>query len=168
MQRKRIEDARVQAEKLAEERRLARAKALEWTQEVKNESDEEKERKAKKATNRKPKTETNGSGDEGVEPVKKKRRGKLRKNVDTEDDGALFSGDEDGEKDRDKPSRKVSVAVSWLSLLLLQSGFGGTGMLIMSMLRSGRRNELCEMKTKKVKLLRRGKNRCALWSPIRR
>lgn len=98
-----MEELRVQAEKLAEERRRAREQALEWTRDIKMESDEERERKAKKAS-RRVKTE-GGSGDEAGEP-KKKRRGKLKKTngaVDGEDAAALFSGDEEGEK----PARKV-------------------------------------------------------------
>ncbi len=107
-QRERMEVLRVEGEKLAEERRLARAKALEWTQEVKNDSDEEKEKKTKKAPSRKAKAEAGASGEEG-EPTKKKKRGKLKKTVEPEEDGALFSGDEDaGDRDKDKPSRKVS------------------------------------------------------------
>lgn len=104
-----MEELRIQGEKLAEERRLARAKALEWTQEVKNDSDEEKEKKTKKAPSRKAKAEAPASGEEG-EPTKKKKRGKLKKAaVEPEEDGALFSGDEDGgDRDKDKPSRKVS------------------------------------------------------------
>ena len=96
LKRQRVEELKQAAEKLAEERRLAREQAMEWTREVKMESDEERERKPKKP--RKPKTE-GGSGDEG-EP-KKKRRGKLRKNgadlVDGEDQG-MISEDEEVEK----------------------------------------------------------------------
>ncbi|KAH9948627.1 RNA polymerase II-associated protein [Amylocystis lapponica] len=102
LERDRMEELRVQAEKLAEERRLAREQALEWTREVKMESDEERERKEKKKSSRKVKVE--GSGDEaGAEP-KKKRRGKLKKTNGAagEGDDALFSGEEE----QDKPARK--------------------------------------------------------------
>ncbi|KII92703.1 hypothetical protein PLICRDRAFT_51061 [Plicaturopsis crispa FD-325 SS-3] len=94
------EELRIQAEKLAEERRIAREQALEWTREVKMESDEERERKTRKPA-RKVKAE-NGSGDEAGEP-KKKRRGKLKKNNELEDDeeAALFSDEED-----EKPTKK--------------------------------------------------------------
>ena len=95
-QRQKMEELKRAAEKLTEERRLAREQAMEWTREVKMESDEERERKPKKP--RKPKVE-GGSGDEG-EP-KKKRRGKLRKNdadVAEGDDQAMFSEDEEVEK----------------------------------------------------------------------
>lgn len=91
-----MEELKLAAEKLAEDRRLAREQAMEWTREVKMESDEERERKPKKP--RKPKVE-GGSGDEG-EP-KKKRRGKLRKNgadVAEGEDQAMFSEDEEVEK----------------------------------------------------------------------
>ena len=67
---------------------------MEWTREVRMDSDEEK--KPKKP--RRPKIE-GGSGDEG-EP-KKKRRGKLKKNgtelADGEDQ-AMFSEEEEAEK----------------------------------------------------------------------
>ncbi|KAI0948961.1 hypothetical protein AcW1_008691 [Taiwanofungus camphoratus] len=109
MERERMEELRVQAEKLAEERRRAREQALEWTRDIKIESDEERERKAKKAS-RRVKTE-GGSGDEAGEP-KKKRRGKLKKTngaVDGEDVAALFSGDEEGEKPARKRSTKKRV-----------------------------------------------------------
>lgn len=93
-----MEELKKEAEKLAEERRIAREQAQEWTREIRVESDEERERKSKKT--RKPKTE-GGSGDE-VEP-KKKRKGKLKKPTDQEDmveDQAIFSEDEEPEKPR--------------------------------------------------------------------
>jgi RNA polymerase-associated protein CTR9 len=93
-----METLRLEAEKLGEERRLAREQAMEWTREVKMESDEERERKTKKA--RKPKNEV-GSGDE-AEP-KKKRRGKLKKEQGDEEQ-AVFSEEEEVEK----PTKKVS------------------------------------------------------------
>lgn len=91
-----MEEHREQAEKLAEERRRAREQALEWTREVKMESDEEREKKAKKAP-RRVKTEANGngSGEEG-EP-KKKRKGKLRRNAEGGETENVFSGDEEGD-----------------------------------------------------------------------
>lgn len=93
-----------EAEKLAEERRVAREQAMEWTREVRMESDEERERKAKKV--RKPKADV-GSGDD-VEP-KKKRRGKLKKAVSDhgEEEQAVFSEEEDTEK----PTKKVSSSI---------------------------------------------------------
>jgi RNA polymerase-associated protein CTR9 len=93
-----MEELRKQAEVLAEERRLARVQALEWSREVKMESDEERERKSKKM--RKVKAD-NGSGDEAGEQ-KKKRRGKLKKEGGGDVDQALFSNDED-----ERPSKKV-------------------------------------------------------------
>lgn len=96
-----MKELQAEAEKLAEERRIARKEAMEWTREVRMESDEERERKAKKV--RKPKTDV-GSGDE-VEP-KKKRRGKLKKAVSDhgDEEQAVFSEEEDAEK----PAKKVS------------------------------------------------------------
>jgi RNA polymerase-associated protein CTR9 len=111
LQRERMEELRKQAEMLAEERRQARMQALEWSREVKMESDEERERKAKKS--RKTKAE-NGSGDEAGEP-KKKKRGKIKKSTGNGDaeDQALFSNDED-----EKPARKVNlILVTLVSLL---------------------------------------------------
>ena len=64
-----MEALRIEAEKLAEERRIAREQAMEWTREVKGDSDEEKEKRPKKA--KKPRSD-HVSGDEG-EP--KKREG---------------------------------------------------------------------------------------------
>lgn len=75
---------------------------MEWTREVRMESDEEKEKKPKKT--RKPRSEA-PSGDEG-EP-RKKRRGKLRKAASDQGDeeGAIFT-DED---DLERPAKKVGI-----------------------------------------------------------
>ncbi|KAF8893448.1 RNA polymerase II-associated protein [Infundibulicybe gibba] len=100
-ERVRMNELRIESEKLAEERRLAREQAMEWTREVRMESDEERERKVKKT--RKPKTE-GGSGDE-AEP-KKKRRGKLKKassQGDLEDQATI------SEEEEEKPTKKRSV-----------------------------------------------------------
>ena len=69
------------------------------------ESDEEREKAAKKA--KRGKRSENVSGDEGAGGEKKKRRGKLKKSEsDGEDQNeALFSGDEEEQK-----PRKVSLA----------------------------------------------------------
>ncbi|KAG6831581.1 hypothetical protein H0H87_004800 [Tephrocybe sp. NHM501043] len=106
IERLRMEALRKEAEKLAEERKLAREQAMQWTQEVKADSDEERERKPKKP--RKAKQEV-GSGDE-VEP-KKKRRGKLKKPTSDGDgeDQAMFSEDEEVERPAKK--RRVKKAV---------------------------------------------------------
>ncbi|KAF9527372.1 RNA polymerase II-associated protein [Crepidotus variabilis] len=106
VERQRAEEARAQAEQLAEERRVAREQALEWTREVKMDSDDEKERRPKKQ--KKQKTDA-PSGDEG-EP-KKKRRGKLKKaSSDVDEDQAMFSEEEDAEKPAKKrPSKKRVV-----------------------------------------------------------
>ncbi|KAJ7140486.1 RNA polymerase II-associated protein [Mycena crocata] len=103
LERERMETLRKEAEALAEARKLAREQAKEWTREAKLESDEEKERKPKKA--RKQKAE--GSGDE-AEP-KKKRRGKLKRGGDQEDGGeepAVFSDDEDVERPKKRVTKK--------------------------------------------------------------
>ncbi|KAJ7933907.1 RNA polymerase II-associated protein, partial [Mycena leptocephala] len=109
LERERMEELRKEAEKLAEERRLAREQALEWTREVRMESDEEKERRPKKARKQK----ADGSGDEGVaaEP-KKKRRGKLRRGGDQEDGGedpAVFSDEEEVERPKKRVTKKRVV-----------------------------------------------------------
>ncbi|PCH35997.1 RNA polymerase II-associated protein [Wolfiporia cocos MD-104 SS10] len=108
LERERAEELRKAAEELAEERRKAREQALEWTRDIKLESDEERERKATKKASRKIKTES-GSGEEGE--VKRKRRGKLRKTNSAADgdDGALFSGDEDGDKPVRKRTKKRAI-----------------------------------------------------------
>ncbi|KAH7920613.1 TPR-like protein [Leucogyrophana mollusca] len=103
LEHERMEELRKQAEKLAEERRIAREQALEWTREVQMESDEERERKSKRAP-KKVKVEGE-SGDEGAEP-KKKRRGKLKKaNDQADENGQLFS-DEEADS---KPAKKRGV-----------------------------------------------------------
>lgn len=98
LQRHRMEELRAEAEKLAEERRIAREQAMEWTREVKMESDEERERKSKKV--KRPKGEV-VSGDE-AEP-KKKRRGKLKKAASDEE----HSGEEE---EAEKPAKKVFIS----------------------------------------------------------
>lgn len=66
------------------------------------ESDEEKEKRPKKA--RKPRSEA-PSGDEG-EP-RKKRRGKLKRSSDDQgdEDGAIFTDEDDAER----PAKKVNI-----------------------------------------------------------
>jgi RNA polymerase-associated protein CTR9 len=109
---------KIQAEELAAARRESRLKAQEWTRDIRMESDEEKERKPKKA--RRIKVE-GASGDEGeLQQPKKKRRGKLKKNGESGgDEGALFTDEEGGEE---KPAKKVWFSVYALgshSLILL-------------------------------------------------
>lgn len=105
-QREEARKRREEAEVLAAERRKAREKALEWTKDIKVESDEEKEKKPKKQ--RRVKTEV-GSGNEGEsEPPKKKRRGKLKRlggDSGSEREG-LFTDEEGGGVDS-KPAKKV-------------------------------------------------------------
>lgn len=104
-QREEAKKRREGAEALAAERRKARETALEWTKDIKVDSDEEKEKKPKKQ--RRVKTEA-GSGNEGEsEPPKKKRRGKLKRldgDSGSEREG-LFT-DEEGGADS-KPAKKV-------------------------------------------------------------
>ncbi len=75
---------------------------MEWTREVRMESDEEREKKPKKT--RKPRSEA-PSGDEG-EP-RKKRRGKLKKAASDQgaDEGEIFTDEEDLEL----PTKKVNI-----------------------------------------------------------
>lgn len=105
-QRERLEKLRQQAEELTEQRKRAREEAHKWTLESKDSDDEKEPKKTKKPRGR-ARPEAGLSGDEG-EPRKKRRAGKLRKDGEgAEDDGALFSGEEDGEN---KPAaRKVCV-----------------------------------------------------------
>jgi hypothetical protein len=83
---------------LAEERRLARVQALEWSREVKMESGEKRERKSKNMRKVKAK---NGRGTKLVSRRRKKCR-KLRKEGGGDVNQALFSN---GEGER--PSKKV-------------------------------------------------------------
>ena len=98
------------------ERRKARETALEWTKDIKVESDEEKEKKPKKQ--RRVKAEA-GSGNEGEsEPPKKKRRGKLKRmggDSGSEREG-LFT-DEEGGGDS-KPAKKVCHPLRFVCTVL--------------------------------------------------
>jgi hypothetical protein len=123
------------------ERARARQEAQQWSADlVKNESDEERaeQRKARKAANRKVKSEA-PSGDEGIstplgggggndgEPKKKRRKLKKTGGVasagastqpsDAEDGGALFS-----EGEEEKPVKKVrfSFLVSLGTMLMVR------------------------------------------------
>lgn len=89
---------------------MAREQALEWTREVRMESDEERERKVTKK--KKPKADII-SGDEAEPKAPKKRRGKLKKAASDQGDveQTMFSEDEDIEK----PAKKVCP----LSLIVL-------------------------------------------------
>lgn len=126
-----------------------------WTREVRAESDEERERKPKKASRKK--AEANGSGDEGAangEPAKKKRKGgKLRRNGDVEggddDNENVFSGGEDESK---PAAKKVGVVFveDWELCVLTNVCY------------SVRKRELYEM-TRMKRLLRPrqvGRNNC--------
>ncbi|CCL99651.1 uncharacterized protein FIBRA_01671 [Fibroporia radiculosa] len=109
LERQRVEELKKQAQVLAEERRKAREQALEWTRDIKMESDEERERKAIKKANRKVKAEV-GSGDEALGEPKKKRRGKLKRTSGVADgEEALFSGDEEPDKPAKKRQSKKRV-----------------------------------------------------------
>lgn len=111
LERARMEELRIEAEKLAEKRRRDREMAMEWTRDVGLDSDEEKEKKPKKP--KKNKTDA-GSGDE-AEP-KKKRRGKLKKGpgaVDAGGDGdeeqAMFTEEDEAERSAKKRPKKRVV-----------------------------------------------------------
>ncbi|OJA11248.1 hypothetical protein AZE42_09541 [Rhizopogon vesiculosus] len=102
LEREKVEELRRQAGKLAEERRKAREQALEWTRDAQMESDEERERKSKRAA-KKVKVEGE-SGDEGAEAKKKKRGGgKLKKAIDQDGDNEQLFSDEDVDS---KPAKK--------------------------------------------------------------
>lgn len=101
---------------MAEQRRIAREEAKELIQRVQMESDDERERKAKKAANKRERTKLDVvSGDEGANgetgAPKKKRVRKVKKEKDATsgkegsdaEDGALFSGGEETER----PVKKV-------------------------------------------------------------
>ncbi|THU95501.1 RNA polymerase II-associated protein [Dendrothele bispora CBS 962.96] len=107
IERERTEELRKEAEKLAEQRKIAREQALEWTREARMDSDDEKEKKPKKS--RKPKVEV-VSGDEAEAP-KRKRKGKIRKAGGDQGEGeepGIFSDDEETEKPaRKRPKKKV-------------------------------------------------------------
>ncbi|TFY58741.1 hypothetical protein EVJ58_g6226 [Rhodofomes roseus] len=94
LERARVEELRREAEELAEERRKAREQALEWSRDIKMESDEERERKAAKKANR-----------------RKRRTGKLKKSsgVEEGEEEALFSGDEDEKPAKKRTSKKRVV-----------------------------------------------------------
>ncbi|KAK7006015.1 Tetratricopeptide repeat protein 1 [Favolaschia claudopus] len=100
--RERQEELQREAEKLAEERRLAREQALEWTREVRMDSDEEKERRPKKSRKQK----ADGSGDE-AEP-KKKRRGKLKRGGGDQEDGAEEPAALSDEEEIERPKKRVT------------------------------------------------------------
>jgi RNA polymerase-associated protein CTR9 len=101
-QRAREEQARVDAEKLAEERRLAREQALEWTREVRMDSDDEQERE-KRPNDRRRQRQMSPAATK-VNP-RKRREGKIKKsgNEQGEEDQAMFSEEDDAEK----PTKKV-------------------------------------------------------------
>lgn len=90
-QRERLEQLKIEAERIAAERRQAREIVQQWTAEQRADSDDEKERRPRKT--KKAKTDAGGSGDEAPEP-KKKRRGKLKK-LDGEIEGRAGSDDEE-------------------------------------------------------------------------
>ncbi|KAK7056429.1 protein required for normal CLN1 and CLN2 G1 cyclin expression [Paramarasmius palmivorus] len=114
-EREKMEQLRIEAEKLAEERKKAREEALEWTREVKmGDSDDEREKEKKPRRSKKAKSETTSAAvsDEEEEAPKKKRRGKLKKAggemADMEEPAAVFTDEEDGEKlTKKRPKKRV-------------------------------------------------------------
>ena len=134
-----MEELRIEAEKLAEKRRRDREMAMEWTREVRIDSDEEKEKKVRKP--RKNKGDV-GTGDE-AEP-KKKRRGKLKKGTDGEgedepEDQAMFTEDEDVER----PAKKVFPLEITCSLLRPSSDRRKSELFVMTR----RRNQVLLVKS---------------------
>ncbi len=143
VQQERLQELAKKAAELAEVRKKAREEALEWSQRH-AESDEEKEKEKKKKPRGRARTEATGSADEG-EPRKKRRGGKLKKEVDAgEEEAALFSGEEEDSKPAAKKVRYCSMC------------FGG---VLMSGC-SGPRNGLSEMTTKRKKLVDLAGNKC--------
>ncbi|KAF8472978.1 RNA polymerase II-associated protein [Russula ochroleuca] len=149
LEREREAKLRIEAEVLAVERARARQEAQQWSADlVKNESDEEREqRKARKAANRKVKSEA-PSGDEGLStPVgggggagagagaggagagndsePKKKRRKLKKSgaasaaASTQPSDAEDGGALFSEGEEEKPLKKVPVFSLWFLLVLL-------------------------------------------------
>ncbi|KAI0044199.1 RNA polymerase II-associated protein [Auriscalpium vulgare] len=117
LERERTAKLQEEAEKLRGERDKARAEALQWTQEVRMESDDERERKARKAANKRTKSGPVSGDEDGAangEP-KKKRTRKLKKGTATPAEGsdgeeeALFSGGENVEKPAKKRPKKRIV-----------------------------------------------------------
>lgn len=128
---------------------MAREQALEWTREVRMESDEERERKSSKK--KKPKADII-SGDEAEPKVQKKRRGKLKKATSDQGDveQAVFSEEEEVEK----PAKKVCVCLPGRSakvVLILDDYFSGLP-------KSG----LCVTR-RKMRMLRVPKSNCKLF-----
>ena len=117
-QREEAKKRREDAEALSAERRKARETALEWTKDIKVDSDEEKEKKPKKQ--RRVKMEA-GSGNEGEsEPPKKKRRGKLKRlggDSGSEREG-LFTDEEEGGGGDSKPAKKVQYCLELAHAML--------------------------------------------------
>ncbi|KAI0319009.1 RNA polymerase II-associated protein [Amylostereum chailletii] len=113
IEREKAELLAQEAEALRLAREEARQEAKKWTEGLKAESDDERERKARKAATKKAKAEV-VSGDEATtlaangEPKKKRSRKLKKAGADAEvsdgEEEALFSGD-----DEDKPSKKRST-----------------------------------------------------------
>ncbi|KAH7878549.1 uncharacterized protein C8R40DRAFT_1066987 [Lentinula edodes] len=101
--KEKMEALRKEAEKLAQERRLAREQALEWTREARmNESEEEKEKSPKKA--KKSTGDGTGSGDEG-----KIRKANGEPTEEGEKPATVFLGEDEAERPTKKPTKKRVV-----------------------------------------------------------
>jgi RNA polymerase-associated protein CTR9 len=107
LERARLEAKKVEAEKLAEERRKAREEAQKWTKDMQIESDDERERRASKKVRKKPESGDEGANSQG-EP-KKKRKTKLKKADGQDIGGDLFSDDEEVDKQAKKRTTKKRV-----------------------------------------------------------
>ncbi|GJJ16208.1 hypothetical protein Clacol_010504 [Clathrus columnatus] len=123
LERERMEQLRIEAEKLADERRKAREEALAWTAAAKmNDTDEEKEKKPKKGAKKEKEKEKSKamdsapvpSGDDAPEGERKRRRRRLKKygspgaGVEEERDEDS-APNEDGEESR--PRKRVKKRV---------------------------------------------------------
>lgn len=113
LERTRLDQKKQESERLGEERRKAREEAQKWTQDMKVESDDEKERRGPRKPKKSRTKEEDISGDEltvnGNEPVKKKRKTKLKRGDGQDVGGDLFSDDEAGDRQVKKRVSKKRV-----------------------------------------------------------
>lgn len=105
LERERLEQLRIEAEKLADERRKAREEAMAWTAAIKmNESDDEKEKKSRKGKKIKPAVDSAvASGDDAAgagapEGERKRRRKRVKKY------GSPGAQPAEEERDEDSPA----------------------------------------------------------------
>ncbi|KIJ50411.1 hypothetical protein M422DRAFT_159950 [Sphaerobolus stellatus SS14] len=108
LQREALERKRIDDEKLAKERALAREEARAWTEAAKlyaSDSDKEEKKKSRKKKKAGP-AEDEASAEEGDGERKKRRKGKLKRRAspgeDEREEEPLFSGGEDAEESKPK------------------------------------------------------------------